>query len=111
MPAPNEKPKAHYKIPQIGPRFPTAAFLALLCIGFVCLYAALTMQPNYMAMKGYRDDPAYALTSGLFLKVQTLSNAIAKGNPKTVSEISALAHKLVLTPGSAQRPSQRRKLP
>jgi hypothetical protein len=108
----NTKPKAHYRIPQMHGRFPLAAFLALLCIGFLCLFAASTMQPNYGAMYAYRNDPAYLVTSRVFLKMQTLSGAIFAGNTKTLSELSSLAHKIAIEPTPHQPQSlQRRKLP
>lgn len=112
MQAHKTKTKAHYRIPQIGPKFPAAAFFGLLLAGFVCLYAASRMHPNYTAIRTYRDDPAYSVTSRLFLKVQSFSNVIAAGNSRTVSEIAALAHKLVLKPAEPkQRPLKRRELP
>lgn len=93
-------------------RFPLAGFLVLLCVGFLCLYAASTLQPNYGAMYTYRNDPAYLATSRAFLKVQTLSGAIAAGNAKTLSELSSLTHKLIVAPPPEQHQNlQRRKLP
>jgi hypothetical protein len=92
------KHKAHYKIPDIGPKFPTALFVALLLIGCICLLAAVSVRPNYGGMATYKSDPTYRATSQVFLKLQTFSNAVAAGNSKTVSQIEALAHRLVLKP-------------
>lgn len=111
MQAHKQKPKAHYQIPQIGPKFPAAVFFALLFVGCLCLYWAFRMEPNYGAMRTYRDDPAYSVTSGMFLKVQSFSNVIAAGNMKTAAEVTALAHQLVLKPAEPQQRSKRRKLP
>lgn len=83
-------------------KFPAGAFLVCLFVGFLCLFAALSIRPNYRAMQSYQNDPAYVVTSHAFLRFQTLSNAIAAGNPKTLSQLEALAHAFVAkpTPGS-----------
>jgi hypothetical protein len=103
MQSSSPKPKARYRVPRMETRFPTAAFFALLLIGFGCLYAASQMRPNYGVMQTYRNDPAYVATSRVFLKLQTLSNAIAAGNPRTVSQLQALAHVFRASPHKLQR--------
>lgn len=80
MQADSTRHKRHYAVPRIGPKFPVAAFFALLCAGFLCLYAAATIQPRYADVKAY----------------QSLYHVIAAGNRKTVSDFAAVARKLAL---------------